>query len=201
MNTKQRIDNLWRQFRESINAAYTDANKRRDEDGICLKDYAENISWSDDVGKLLASESANERQHRSNRPPVPGFSVETAAKLILMSQVAEGSRLSEIPRSTTFLVFRKTAAEARVIGYLIRNFLPADWYSAVTALDYAKLMQPKKPTCECSDPGCPEHKGESECPNNARTTVFRSDMEDRTGTPVCHACAEDCLDSGVFYTK
>lgn len=129
------------QLRDSINAAYADANKHNEENGQCLRDYAEDISWSDDLAVLLKREVANEKQHRSNRPSVPGFSAETAAKLILMSQVAEGSRLSAMPSATSFLVFRQTAAEARVIGYLIRSFLPAEWYSAVTSLDYSKLMQ------------------------------------------------------------
>lgn len=58
----------------------------------------------------------------------------------------------------------------------------------------------KRPThkCECSDPGCPEHKGTSQCSNNATETVFRIDMEDRTGTRVCKACADDCFNSGLF---
>lgn len=140
-NTKREVNRLWQEFRQAINTAYADASKRNNQDGICLKDYAENISWSDDLAKLLASESANEKQHRSNRTSIPVFSVDTAAKLILLGNVAEGLQLAEIPRATTFLIFRKTAAEARVIGFLIRNYLPTEWCSAVASLDYAKLMK------------------------------------------------------------
>ena len=142
-NTKREVNRLWDEFREAINEAYRLADESRNEDGVCLRDYAENISWSDDLAKLLASESANEKQHRSSRPAVPGFSVDTAAKLLLLNNAAEGSQLSGIPCATTFLVFRKTAAEARVIGFLARHFLTPEWREAVAALDYAKLMQPK----------------------------------------------------------
>jgi len=45
-------------------------------------------------------------------------------------------------------------------------------------------------------------KGNLECPRkHAKVTVYRSDMEDRTGTPMCNGCANDALESGVFYTK
>jgi len=53
--------------------------------------------------------------------------------------------------------------------------------------------------CECGDPGCPVCQGK--CYKPARTTVYRSDMKDETGTPMCQGCADDCLDSGIFYTK
>ncbi len=32
-------------------------------------------------------------------------------------------------------------------------------------------------------------------------TLYRSDMEDLTGTLMCPRCAEDAFDSGLFYTK
>lgn len=52
------------------------------------------------------------------------------------------------------------------------------------------------PICKCSDPNCPKCKGK--CANKAVTVVIRIDMDDRTGTPVCRACADDCLDAGIF---
>jgi hypothetical protein len=144
MNTKQAVDKLWHGFREAVNKAYAEADKTRNEDGICLRAYAENISWSDNLAILLDRESANERQHRSSRPSVKGFSVETAAKLILLGQASHGAQLKQLPRSTAFLVFRQSAVEAQVIGFLARKYLPMEWRTAVNALDYAKLMQPAK---------------------------------------------------------
>lgn len=55
--------------------------------------------------------------------------------------------------------------------------------------------------CECTDPGCPEHEGVSKCTKVAMITVHRVDMEDDTGTRMCHGCGEDALDSGVFTVK
>jgi hypothetical protein len=56
-------------------------------------------------------------------------------------------------------------------------------------------------SCECGDPGCPVHRGEEFCGNQAVTVVYRIDMEDETGTAMCDKCSEDALESGVFTTK
>ena len=81
------IDTLWNQFRDAIDAAYAETQKKDFSgdayaDSSCLRDYARDISWSDDLAKLLANEEANERDHRRNRPSPKGFSVVNAAKLI-----------------------------------------------------------------------------------------------------------------------
>ena len=141
MSTKQRIDHLWNQFQGAINLAYARADKTRNEEGACLRGYAENISWSDSTARLLGRETANERQHRTNRPSVPGFSNETAAKLILMQQAATGALAKELPPATAFLVIRQSAIEAQVIGFLIRDFVLPQWREELTQLDYAKLMK------------------------------------------------------------
>jgi len=142
MNTQQIISTLWMEMRQAINATY--ANDKSD-DAQCLCDYAGNICGSDSLSALLGRETANERQHRSGRPLVPGFSVSTAAKLILMNNAREGAELKKMPTATTFLVFRRTAAEATVIGFLIRERLPEGWRDAVACFDYAKLMGSRAP--------------------------------------------------------
>ncbi len=53
--------------------------------------------------------------------------------------------------------------------------------------------------CECSDPGCPACHGH--CDQMATDVVYRVDMEDETGTPMCGACAEDCLECGLFQVE
>ena len=53
-------------------------------------------------------------------------------------------------------------------------------------------------TCECSDPGCRVHKGQSECKLPVYETLYRVDMEDKTGVAFCGDCAQDAMDSGVF---
>ena len=139
--SKIQIDILWEPFRKAINEAYALAHKSRNEDGLCLRDYAEDVSWNDALIKLLQRETLNEKQHRSNRPSVPGFSAETAAKLILLNNACAGSQAKLIPSSTAFLVFRQTAVEAQVVGFLACPCITQDWRQAVSALDYAKLMQ------------------------------------------------------------
>jgi len=57
------------------------------------------------------------------------------------------------------------------------------------------------PKCECSNRGCPVHKGVSECSGVATATLYRIDMEDRTGTLMCDDCADDAYDSGLFRMK
>lgn len=55
--------------------------------------------------------------------------------------------------------------------------------------------------CYCTDPGCPVHKGRSACYHKGEITVYRDDMQDETGTPMCEDCAADALESGVFSTR
>lgn len=50
--------------------------------------------------------------------------------------------------------------------------------------------------CECGDPGCPVCHGQ--CNRLATAVVFRVDMEDETGTRMCHACSQDAAESGLF---
>jgi hypothetical protein len=63
----------------------------------------------------------------------------------------------------------------------------------------AHKVKAYKNPCECSDPGCPVHAGKSDCENAARTLLIRVDMDDSTGTAMCQKCAEDALESGLFY--
>lgn len=52
--------------------------------------------------------------------------------------------------------------------------------------------------CECADPGCPAHKGKSTCTGAGHQILRRVDMDDRTGTRMCKACAADAYESGLF---
>jgi hypothetical protein len=53
--------------------------------------------------------------------------------------------------------------------------------------------------CLCVDPLCPHCCGK--CQDKADSVVFRSDMQDETGTQMCSFCAEDALNSGVYNLK
>jgi hypothetical protein len=50
--------------------------------------------------------------------------------------------------------------------------------------------------CECADGGCPCCHGN--CEREATVVLYRADMEDATGTPLCEGCADDAMDSGLF---
>ena len=59
--------------------------------------------------------------------------------------------------------------------------------------------------CHCADRGCPVHRG-MDCTRHQTheqriRRVYRIDMDDRTGTPMCPQCAEDALGSGLFTTR
>ncbi len=140
MNNAKYISANWAEFRRAIDKTYHEATPGMG-DGQALHDYVEDMSYSDDLSALLGRETANERQHRHNRPSPAGFSVGSAAMLILMRMAADGSELTEMPKASKFLTCRQTAVEAEVIGYLCRKNLSLAWREAVRVLDYAKLMQ------------------------------------------------------------
>jgi hypothetical protein len=133
----QRICHIWSELRDIIDQTYP-ANIV--EDAKSLRDYARNQSWSDDLEKLLAEETANERQHRSLRA-VRGFSSSDAAKLIICGNVLRGSELTEMPSALTFITCRHSAAEASLLGYLIRANVAPEWKQAVSSIDYAECME------------------------------------------------------------
>ena len=143
MKTHEHINVMWRGLRDIINAAYASdksiANSKSDEIAA-LRDYAENISWHDDLEKLLREETANEKQHRGTRA-VRGFSSQDAAKLVLCGNVLQGARLKQIPSALTFITFRKGAAEANLLGWLVREFVTPEWSALVEAKDYSQLMK------------------------------------------------------------
>ena len=143
--THQHINQLWEHFRDAIDAAYADAQTQAfsgsaHDEISCLRDYARNISWSDAVEKLLTSETANERQHRQSRT-VRGFSSQDAAKLIICGNVLRGSELSAMPSALTFITFRASAAEANLLGYLIRAHVTPEWKQSVGSMDYSECMK------------------------------------------------------------
>lgn len=56
-------------------------------------------------------------------------------------------------------------------------------------------------SCECADRGCAAHIGLSDCDGPHEYTLFRVDMEDKTGTAMCEWCMEDAMESGLFTVK
>lgn len=145
MKEETKINELWEQFRDSVDQAYAQGKRQNSADGHAecnaLRDYARDQSWHDDMAKLLGRETANERKHRNGAPYRTALGVGAASKLILMNQAAFGSGLPQMPPATIFLTCRDTAAEAEVIGYLAKGFISQIWRDELSKLDYAKLMR------------------------------------------------------------
>ena len=143
MTTKTKIDRLWEQFQNAIDAADAEGQKQHSADGHAavnaLRDYTSDRSWR--MNALVGRETANERQHRRTSSAPASFTVGSAAKLHLMNAAAYGSTKSEMPLATLFLTMRQTAAEAEVIGYLCSATLSQTWRDELETIDYAKLMQ------------------------------------------------------------
>lgn len=131
------IARIWSELRDIVDKTY---QANIGDDAKSLRDYARNQSWSDDLEKLLAEETTNERQHRSLRS-VRGFSCSDAAKLIICGNVLRGAELTAMPSALTFITFRRSAAEANLLGYLIRANVTSEWKDAVASLDYADCME------------------------------------------------------------
>jgi hypothetical protein len=55
--------------------------------------------------------------------------------------LAQGSLKTEAPLAVEMLMFRHTAVEMGVIGFLCRGVVTEDWRKRVEALDYAEIMR------------------------------------------------------------
>lgn len=140
MQAKREISALWEQFEDAISEAYKE--KQYDQFVGCLRDYARDQSMHHALERLLGRETAHERRHRRGAPYLPSsFPIGSAAKLLIMEAAKNGAESKRMPDATIFLVWRDSAAEAHLVGYLARAHLSQTWRDAVKALDYAKLMK------------------------------------------------------------
>lgn len=132
------IARIWSELRDIVDKTYQASEKMRSLFAV----YARNQSWSDDLERLLAEEIANERQYRyRSLRSVRGFSCSDAAKLIICGNVLRGAELTARPSALTIITFRRPAAEANLLGYLIRANVTSEWKDAVASLDYADCME------------------------------------------------------------
>lgn len=138
------VDRLWTDFRDAIDRAYA-ADKTGD--AACLRDYARNVSWHDALDALVSAEKAAEREHRGfgrrllGYPPPRAISAEHSARLLLLHNAADGAKLAAMPASTDWLIYRRPAVEATLLGYLVRAHVSPDWVAACAALDYAEAVK------------------------------------------------------------
>lgn len=147
MNKSKQIQALWEQFQQAIDTTYqewkTNHDRQHDDPRGLLDDYATNQTTSDDLGNLVVTETKTERQHRTARPYSPSnkflVSATDAAKLLLMGNAADGSEAQQMPPATIFIQWRRTAAEAHLLGYLAKDSIGEMWRANVRAIDYTKL--------------------------------------------------------------
>lgn len=62
------------------------------------------------------------------------------------------------------------------------------------------LVKPMSKQCECCDSDCLIHPGKECCQRSNLSTLYRVDMEDKTGTKFCPKCWDDAMESGLFST-
>jgi hypothetical protein len=61
-------------------------------------------------------------------------------------------------------------------------------------------MRPKTSAkqCECHDPGCDHTEQGHHKDTRQYRILYRIDMDDRSGTMMCHTCREDAMLCGLF---
>ena len=145
MDRTKYIDGLWREFEQFFTAAYND--KAGDsEERAALRDYTPNQTWHNELEALVEAEVKNERQHRRGAPanfkaPISAY---TAAKLLIMNAAADGAQQEKMPSALLFITWRRTSAEANLLGYLIRRQVQVSWIAAVKTQDYAEIMNAER---------------------------------------------------------
>ena len=140
MTPSKKITTLWQVFRTIIDRAYVEREKQYNPEAESLRDYVKDMAQVDALEELLDREATNEREHRHGWPSDNRkFSARTAAKLIIMHNAVTGSRFPAAIPASHFLIYRQSAVEAEVIGYLCRFSLDCGWVSELDALDYVAL--------------------------------------------------------------
>lgn len=128
-------DALWEAMRDAIDSAYKSGDGRTGQ----LRAYARDREWEDKLDTLVEREMAHERRHRHGRS-VRGFTPRQAAKLLLMSNVADANDFDAFDS----LTIRDTAFIASILGRLARPWLSAEWVAEAMQLDYVALMKEAK---------------------------------------------------------
>lgn len=126
---QKQIKSLWKELVSAI-----DQTKNADAQEFRRNDFYR-------LETLLQEETANERQHRRFVSGAYAVSSSVGAKITLLHNVARGARLSEMPTATTFILFRRSAAEAMLLGYLLRDGLTPQFVDEAYSLDYPSLMK------------------------------------------------------------
>ena len=136
MTLEKHVDTLWAQLERAIDAST--------HDGEVLSDY-KSTAWQCNLDSLLKTATAEERQHRSGMYSGQyRGSARFGAKVIMLSNVADGAALKSEPLAKLFLMIRRSAAEAMTLGYYLRADLTPEYIAAAQKLDYSDIMNGKQ---------------------------------------------------------
>lgn len=143
------VGKLEQRVRAAIDAAYRSGRNpstpATDHPGA-LRDYVTEISSPDAWLRLVDREAKAEREHRrftSFAPHIPyAIPVRQGARVTLLHNVGRGAEMADAPPASDFLVYRPSAVEAIVLGWLARRELAADpgLVPALLLLDYAAAV-------------------------------------------------------------
>jgi hypothetical protein len=141
---KTEIEQLWGQLQATCTRAAA-SEQSKDQSAIrdALRDYA------GEDGKrmldLLAREIQHEKGHRrftSYTNQGYPLSARTGAMLLICENTARGTDNANMPPATNFIIWRDTAAEAWLLGFMLRGYLSPEWIKRAKALDYSAIMNP-----------------------------------------------------------
>lgn len=129
---------------DALNSELDDVFRAAYKAGVsAVRDCVRNMTWRNQWEELISEEFANEKQHEKFRPSGvkrSRFPHKKAALLLLLQNVADGADENQIDPSGIFTL-RQSAFKAMVLGWLIREHLPADWKTRARALDYCALKE------------------------------------------------------------
>jgi len=130
MNTKTFANNLWKQLEESMRTSTNEV----------VRDF---MRWDGmHLEQLLKDETANERQHRNgNVGRAYPISADTAAKVLILHNIYQGSLKPSEPTAATFIIWRHSAALAQALGFYLKADLTPEWCAAAARCDYSEMVK------------------------------------------------------------
>jgi hypothetical protein len=140
--TTKTVEKLWSELDAAIDAAARDAfSNRGDSESMAITRFHEYDGRA--LRALIADEISNEKAHRRTFAAGRAYpiSVSVAAKLIILENIGRGAASEKAPSFTIFIDWRRSAADAYALGYLLRAHLSSDWIATARLLDYSEAVK------------------------------------------------------------
>lgn len=139
MQTKahKQLTQLRARVQDTIDRAYAARSQSGSRDErAALRPYATNQEQGQKFDDLIAAEYRQESRDRANVHD--DYRVKDAGLLLVLGQIGQGSAIE--PTVDAYLVIKRTAFEAQVIGWCARSSMPADLREQLRTLDYATYV-------------------------------------------------------------